>query len=208
MKTCPQCRKDYDDDKLNYCLDDGAVLGPSPSAHIAETIAMEAPRVTNQPQMSPTPGWNVPAQNFASQPPKKSSKAVVWVLGILAGIVVLCGGGIGGLVYLGSLVQDNKVEPEKTNKRTTWTDNTSDAKPPTRRGEYDLTLEKYKKLHDGMDRSEVESILGGKGTEISSSTGGGMRFSVNKWEGDSYKSIILSFRNDKIMTRAQVGLDK
>jgi hypothetical protein len=57
-----------------------------------------------------------------------------------------------------------------------------------------------------MPRSEVESILGGKGTEISSSTGGGMRFSVNKWEGEKFKSIILSFKNDKIMTKSQVGL--
>ncbi|MBK9216093.1 MAG: hypothetical protein IPM59_10930 [Chloracidobacterium sp.] len=80
--------------------------------------------------------------------------------------------------------------------------------PVSKKGEYELTMDKYNQLKVGMARSEVESILGGKGTEISSSKGGGMRFSVNKWEGDNFKSIILSFRNDKIMTRAQVGLDK
>jgi hypothetical protein len=73
-------------------------------------------------------------------------------------------------------------------------------------GEYDLTMAKYDQIKIGTPRSEVERILGGKGTEISSSSGGGMRFSVNKWEGSDFKSIILSFKNDKVMTRSQVGL--
>lgn len=71
---------------------------------------------------------------------------------------------------------------------------------------YDVTMDKYNQLSIGMARSKVEDILGGKGTEISSSTGGGVRFSVNKWEGEKFKSIILSFRNDKIMSKSQVGL--
>lgn len=57
-----------------------------------------------------------------------------------------------------------------------------------------------------MPRADVENTLGGKGTEISSSTGGGVRFSVNKWEGEGFQSIILSFRNDKVMSKSQVGL--
>lgn len=75
------------------------------------------------------------------------------------------------------------------------------------KAEYDVTKAKYDQLTIGMDRSKVEEILGGKGTEVSSSKGGNMRFSVNKWVGENYKSIILSFKNDKIMTKSQVGLD-
>lgn len=67
-------------------------------------------------------------------------------------------------------------------------------------------MEKYNKIKVGMPRPDVENTLGGKGTEISSSVGGGVRFSVNKWEGDKFKSIILSFRNDKVMSKSQVGL--
>lgn len=70
----------------------------------------------------------------------------------------------------------------------------------------DLTMDKYNQLKTDMAKSEVERILGGPGTEISSSTGGGMTFSVYKWEGPQYKSIIISFRNDKIMSKSQVGL--
>ncbi len=80
---------------------------------------------------------------------------------------------------------------------------------PTRSGKtgnYDLTIDKFNKINIGTSRSDVESLLGGKGTEISNSVGGGVRFTVNKWEGDNYKTIILSFRNDKVMTKSQVGL--
>src|SRR5512140_3356862 len=62
--------------------------------------------------------------------------------------------------------------------------------PPTGKGGYDLTLDKYNRLSIGQSRSEVESILGGKGTELSNTVGGGVRFTVNKWEGDNYTSII------------------
>ena len=75
-------------------------------------------------------------------------------------------------------------------------------------GDYNLTMDNYNKLKIGMARSEVEDILGGKGTEVSSSSGGGMRFTVNKWEGENFKSIILTFKNDKIMSKSQVGLEK
>ncbi len=73
-------------------------------------------------------------------------------------------------------------------------------------GSLDLTMEKYNQLKPNMAKSEVERILGGEGTEISSSTGGGITFSVYKWEGPEYRSIIISFRSDKIMSKSQVGL--
>lgn len=74
------------------------------------------------------------------------------------------------------------------------------------KGEYDVTMAKYEKIKVGTPRAEVESILGGKGEEVSNTTGGGVRFSVNKWQGDNFAAIILSFKNDKVMTRSQVGL--
>ena len=76
----------------------------------------------------------------------------------------------------------------------------------TKKGEYDFSMPQYNQISIGTSRADVERILGGKGTEISNSVGGGVRFSVNKWEGDNFKSIILSFKNDKVMTKSQVGL--
>jgi len=69
-----------------------------------------------------------------------------------------------------------------------------------------LTLEKYNRLKTDMPRAEVERILGGPGEEISNSTGGGVNFRLNKWSGENYTAVIISFRTDRIMSMSQVGL--
>ncbi|HTK37793.1 MAG TPA: hypothetical protein VL325_04815 [Pyrinomonadaceae bacterium] len=71
----------------------------------------------------------------------------------------------------------------------------------------DLTLDKYNQIKTNMPRSDVETLLGGKGTQVSSSTGGGVTFEVHKWATPDYKTIIITFRNDKVMTKTQVGLE-
>ena len=97
---------------------------------------------------------------------------------------------------------------EMLNKRSSTPTPASPTSSPSTspKGDYDVTMAKYDQIKIGIARSDVERILGGKGTEISNSVGGGVRFSVNKWEGEKYKSIILSFRNDKVMSKSQVGL--
>lgn len=69
-----------------------------------------------------------------------------------------------------------------------------------------LTMEQFRQLKAKMPKSEVERILGGPGTEVSSSSGGGMTFSVYKWEGEDYKTVIVSFQDDKVISKSQVGL--
>lgn len=96
---------------------------------------------------------------------------------------------------------ENSSRPRPTPATSSTPSSTTSTK-----GDYDLSMEKYNRIKVGMPRSEVENTLGGKGTEISSSVGGGVRFSVNKWEGENFQSIILSFRNDKVMSKSQVGL--
>ncbi len=104
---------------------------------------------------------------------------------------------------LGDLASD---EPRSTPSETPRPSNSPRREVEEPEPEYSLTKAKFDKIKVGMARSDVENTLGGKGTEISSSTGGGVRFSVNKWEGEEYRSIIISFRNDKVMTKSQVGL--
>lgn len=106
MKICPRCQKTYVDDNLNFCLEDGSVLNAATaSAAPPDTVFMNQVSPT-QPQSSmPSqpagqPGWNTP-QSYSMQPPKKSSKTWLWVLGILGLVVVLCGGGFGALVFIG-----------------------------------------------------------------------------------------------------------
>ena len=83
--------------------------------------------------------WNAPQQpqSFGQQPssmipPKqKSSKSWIWVLGILGGLIVLCGGGFGILVLIGL----NTDEPRIQNSAN----NTSTSPTPKNLTKYDLS---------------------------------------------------------------------
>jgi hypothetical protein len=48
MKVCPKCNKNYDDDNLNFCLNDGELLLETESVDAPPTIMMDAPRQTNE----------------------------------------------------------------------------------------------------------------------------------------------------------------
>lgn len=48
MKICPKCNQTYDDENLNFCLNDGELLMETESVDAPPTIMMDAPRQTNQ----------------------------------------------------------------------------------------------------------------------------------------------------------------
>lgn len=116
MKICPRCQKTYVDDNLNFCLEDGSVLSQmaQQQAPPPATVMINEPRVTHpQPQMpsqpGSQPGWNTP-QPYTMQPPQKSSKTWMWVVAILGGVILLCGGGFAVLVLIGMNAENNKTD--------------------------------------------------------------------------------------------------
>ncbi len=126
MKICPKCQKTYTDDNLNFCLEDGTVLQQMASAAPPPTVAMNVP-ITQQPippqtfqqADSPQGGWQQPQQAYSMQPPKKSSKAWIWVLLILGLILLACGGGAAGLFYIGYQEQQNQIA-NSNSSTPTW----------------------------------------------------------------------------------------
>lgn len=145
MKVCPRCQKTYQDDNLNFCLEDGSVLTPA-VGQMPETVLLNEPRITlpPPPQQQSQPGaqgaWNVPSQQqqYSMQPQKKSSKMWLWVLLILGGIILICGGGfIGMLAFIGSQADNvasnlantatspNKSSSKSTSNSTDTTTSTS-----------------------------------------------------------------------------------
>ena len=205
MKSCPRCNKQYNDPSLNFCLDDGT---PLVGGQAAETVVMQPMMTAPPPQHTGQPTWNLaqPAQ----PPARKSSKALLWVGGILGTLALLCGGGIAGIVYLG-----NKLPP--ANSRTT----SSPASTPDRRtgttptpsssatpdSKDDVTKAQYDAIKVGMTRKEVEKIMGSAGEEYYSGRGGGISFVSVKWVGQKFKTIFVSYRDDKVTSKTQVGLE-
>lgn len=133
MKICPRCRKTYNDENLNFCLDDGAVLAQSNAADnsIPATVMMNQTPPTVPPQFGNQVGaqgnWNTPQQFPQSSTPPKKSKAWLWVLGILGGVILLCGGSFVGLVFWGSSL-DNNSNSNRTVANTSNYNSSSDSK--------------------------------------------------------------------------------
>jgi len=136
MKICPKCRKTYADDNLNFCLEDGSVLsladGPPPTVMMSQ-----------QPVTSSGPANQTIQSSFGNQPQyaipqKRSSRSWVWIIGIFAILVLLCGGGgIAGLIWLGMQQAEsgnstaNKANsgPVSSNKRPVTTTSPSKSAP-------------------------------------------------------------------------------
>jgi len=111
MKQCPRCRKIYDDDQLNFCLDDGESLNAIPETRYADdappTIVLDQSRVTNpahwpvSPPAAPMSQWqpqNVTNRQFGTPPFTQSRDQTVptiaLILGILSIPLICCYGGI------------------------------------------------------------------------------------------------------------------
>ncbi len=111
MKICPKCQKTYRDESLNFCLGDGAVLQQiSGREALPDTVFIQTPRRTASPASDEQP--TQPNQrNLAAPPPPnavgKSSKTWLWALGIIGLVIVVCGGGLIGLVGLISTIDVN-----------------------------------------------------------------------------------------------------
>lgn len=124
MKICPTCRKTYQDDGLNFCLDDGSVLTFA-SPELPETMIMQSPLPTDPgprgdlPQTSPGPfgspqqgtqsSWENNPQ-FSMQPAAQKSKTWLWLLGIAGLGVLLCGGG--GALFIGLAIYNADPDPD------------------------------------------------------------------------------------------------
>jgi len=116
MKRCPNCRRTYTDDALNFCLEDGSPLVVETPASLEnnETQRYTPPPPTQIYQPSPPTNQPPPAVNRAPQYPgqwnpmpqqqQRKSNAIWWILGIIVVLVVI---GIGGVVMLLALASIN-----------------------------------------------------------------------------------------------------
>lgn len=114
MKLCPTCRQTYADDSLNFCLTDGTVLNQvSDADNSQQTVFMGQPRPTdnnfgnqeNKQHLVLPPNYtNVGLSNS----PQKKSKAWLWVVGVVGGVILLGIVGFLGLIGIAlSLANSN-----------------------------------------------------------------------------------------------------
>src|SRR5690349_5732881 len=112
MKRCPECRRDYYDDSLLYCFEDGAALiqGSVPSPDEPATAILSADKISSE-QGTRSFG-QVPASSSSSsdsRPPTTSKKNSV-IAGIV-GVALVTALGVGSYFYYrrGSTNQVNSI---------------------------------------------------------------------------------------------------
>jgi len=96
MKRCPDCRRDYYDDSLMYCLDDGAALLEGPSSGNEQATAF-LPRDSFEESPTRTIGElsnSSPTSPDAASRPHSSSK--LWILAVIGAVIL---GAVGFALY-------------------------------------------------------------------------------------------------------------
>lgn len=104
MKQCPRCQRNYDDDQLNFCLDDGEmlILMARPQTRYADaqppTVLLDQSRVTNPSNWpaSPPAQWQqaamqqTPQQYLVNRSPDQTLAVVSLCFGIASITVGWC----------------------------------------------------------------------------------------------------------------------
>lgn len=119
MKICPQCRAEYQDPSLNFCLEDGTPLQmrtsggaiPPPTGQ----VTFGAP---TSPSPAPVGGFGAPSgqPQSAVPAPRKSSNWFIWVAVGLVIAVAFCGIATFGLYLIGTAVDDGNSNSAKSSK--------------------------------------------------------------------------------------------
>jgi hypothetical protein len=102
------------------------------------------------------------------------------------------------------LANESKNTPPPSVSNTSTVPTTTNS--PASTSSAGISMEKYNQIKNDMKKSEVEKIIGSAGEEISSSSGGGFTFSTFKWSGENFATIIISYKDDKVMSKSQYGL--
>src|SRR5580765_3937443 len=97
MKRCPECRRDYTDETLNFCLDDGTALLDGPASMDEPATAIISPHET-EPATINFPNTTAENVEGPNPPQTKTSHRTLIVVGI--GVIVLIAAlGIVGYLY-------------------------------------------------------------------------------------------------------------
>ena len=120
MKYCPQCQKQYTENWITFCSDDGAILVDteySPSHQPSSQRPPYAPPLSEQPtwrspdpnapggwvspgQPSPSPVWQPPPPPYSVQQPGQGLSIASMVIGLISFAGGICLGPIPGLIAL------------------------------------------------------------------------------------------------------------
>lgn len=180
MKICPKCQKTYSDENLNFCLDDGTTLMQSNSRpdSLPATVMITQARPTGEPAQfgnqsgAAQANWNTPNQ-YSMQPPPQKSKNWLWIVGILGGLMLICGGGFVGFVFWAANLENANSNSNRSgianlsyNSNSVSTgDNKTQPKPPAKTAVQKIDLSRWADGETDLGNTEFvdnELLMGSK----------------------------------------------
>lgn len=130
-------------------------------------------------------------------------KKVLTTLGVL--FIIFVGGCTAILMSIG---EDLDTETVTTNHDTTETKKDTETKVTKKKEDKSkLTLEKFNKIKTNMTYDEVVKILGVEGEVMSESEVAGIKTVLYTWDGSFGANMNATFQNDKLISKAQLGLE-
>ena len=71
-----------------------------------------------------------------------------------------------------------------------------------------VSLSQYNQIEIDMTRTEVRRIFGSNGTQMSTSSFGGITTSIYSWEGRGSvgANVLITFQDNRVVSKAQAGL--
>src|SRR6185503_18399002 len=100
MKRCSECRRDYYDDSLLYCLDDGSALLEGPATAESQTAILNSDQFSSEPATRSFDQVHSTAATSFDSGAHTASKKNSLIAGIV-GVVFITALGIGSYFYYG-----------------------------------------------------------------------------------------------------------
>lgn len=207
MKRCPECRRDYYDDTLLYCLEDGIALvqGPVASPTEPQTAILhktEPQDESRTKQQIDTMGHtgDLTTPDLSLRPGRRRSGSKLWMLGA----VVLLGAIGAGAYYLMPLLSGVQTKPG-ANMKITRLVTGLDGLPSNVSISPDGRFVAYGLVKDGKQALWIRQVAQQNAVEIVKPVEGanflGIQFSP---DGNTIISARTSGRNDIVLIKDQM----
>ncbi|HEX8653384.1 MAG TPA: hypothetical protein VF708_21390 [Pyrinomonadaceae bacterium] len=121
MKSCPACQQTYEDDSMDYCLNDGVQLvSATPASDPQATLHIPSPRSTDPNTPPQQESWQTAGPTYT--PPVAPTGQRNWLPWILGGVALLIFGAIGIVGVAGFLLYKMSA-PSASSDRPSYNSN-------------------------------------------------------------------------------------
>ena len=117
--------------------------------------------------------------------------------------------GVLAIMFVGGCSEsaDSNNEKVATNANTNNNEQKQEKETKKKETKSKLTLDKFNKVQTNMSYKEVVKILGSKGKVLSESEVGGIKTVMYQWDGSFGANMNAMFQKDKLISKAQFGLE-